>query len=116
MLTLRELATVLAALRHWRESQGNHSATSLVRTWPHFDEHDPLSPTEVDALCQRLNEPCGCETPGPFYCGIPGVLARVADRLIKPKSVERCDECARFPSDAAARRYLVELGYLSARR
>jgi hypothetical protein len=116
MLTPRELATVLAALRHWRETQGNCTATSLVRTWPHFGEHDPLSPTEVDALCQRLNEPCGCEIPGPFHCGIPGVLARVAEGRLKPKSVERCDECGRFPSDDAARRHLVELGYLSACR
>jgi hypothetical protein len=60
-----------------------------------------------------LNEQCGCEAPGPFSCGIPGILARIDRRRIVPVSVERCDACARFPSDAAARLYLAALGYLA---
>lgn len=45
-LNERELATVLAALRHWQ--RGSQS---------HFDGPPPLTLTEIDVLCERLN--CG---------------------------------------------------------
>jgi len=50
---------------------------------------------------QIQNMLCGCEEPGPFNCGIPGILAG------KPQKngyryIERCDFCERFSSDEAA--------------
>jgi hypothetical protein len=47
----RELATVLAALRSWQA--GSHEPAELSE---HFDECEPLSPDEIDALCERLND------------------------------------------------------------
>lgn len=112
MLSDRELATVLAALRCWQESQAEASQDDLVERWPQFATHRPLLPIEIDALCLRLNEPCGCERSGPYWCGLPGILARLQDGQIVPASVERCDECERYPSDQAAHDYLVEVGWL----
>src|SRR5689334_10362112 len=77
MLTPRELATVLAALRHWQRTQAALPADELLAAWPQLGPDDPLTPLEIDALCELLNEPCGCEAPGPFCCGIPGILARI---------------------------------------
>ena len=55
-------------------------------------------------------QPCDCELPGDFCSGVPGVLARMeAGRLHPDAVVERCDQCCRFPSDAATRNRLVEL-------
>jgi hypothetical protein len=48
----RELATVLAALRHWQRLLANLSA---VNELPHFDTWTPLNDDEVDELCERLN-------------------------------------------------------------
>lgn len=54
---------------------------------------------------------CECELPGDFSCGVPGVLAAMEDGHLAPQAVvERCDQCCRYPSDAAARARLVELG------
>ncbi len=55
MLTLRELATLLAALRHWQQTQAKLSTAELVATWPQLADHEPLSADEIHALCQRLN-------------------------------------------------------------
>lgn len=53
VLTDRQLATVLSALRHWQSNRND-----LIRVTPgHFDEHRPLTDLEVDRLCERLN--CG---------------------------------------------------------
>ena len=58
---------------------------------------------------------CECELPGPFSCGVPGVLAWMKDGRVAPGArVERCDECQRLPSDEAARAKLVELGLADA--
>jgi hypothetical protein len=53
-LTNNELATMLAALRHWQRSVSlpdrffnEHEAF--------FAEHHPLTDEEIDALCERLN-------------------------------------------------------------
>jgi hypothetical protein len=51
-LTDRDLATILAALRHWQATvkDGERNA------YPHFSEHlDPLSDEEIDALCELMN-------------------------------------------------------------
>ena len=65
-------------------------------------------PSEVEEI---PDEPCECEKPGYYFCGVPGVLAHfVNDRLAPGGSVERCDLCERFPTDRAARQRLVELG------
>ena len=54
---------------------------------------------------------CDCELPGDFSSGVPGVLARMEGGRLHPEAVvERCDQCCRFESDAAARSRLVELG------
>jgi len=113
MLTSRELATVLAALRHWQQRlQGE--GVAFADGFPHFTDDSPLSVDEIDALCDRLNEPdirCDCELPGMFCSGVPGVLAHMEQGRLAPNSkVERCDICRRFASDDAARERLVSLG------
>ena len=55
-LSVRELATVLAALRSWQA--GSHEAAEHA---PHFDDYEPLAADEIDELCERLN--CGPLTP-----------------------------------------------------
>lgn len=51
----------------------------------------------------KLREPCDCEVAGPFYTGVPGVLGAMdGDRLVSGAVVERCDQCERYPTDAAA--------------
>lgn len=50
-LTPRELATVLAALR--TVQQDIH--VFKWNQYKHFDEHEPLTSDEIDALCERLN-------------------------------------------------------------
>jgi hypothetical protein len=58
--------------------------------------------------------PCECELPGEFFCGVPGVLAHLENgRVSVDFRVERCDLCCRYPSDAAARRKLQELGLIA---
>ncbi|MCE9553429.1 MAG: hypothetical protein K8T91_08650 [Planctomycetes bacterium] len=56
-------------------------------------------------------EPCECQLPGDFCCGVPGILAKVENcRVVPGAKVERCDLCERYPSDQAAHDKLVELG------
>jgi hypothetical protein len=58
---------------------------------------------------------CECEQPGDFNCAVPGVLAAMEGGRLAPHAVvERCDQCCRFESDAAARARLVELGLADA--
>jgi hypothetical protein len=52
-LTDRELASVLAALRHWQESLEDDD--SLPDRFPQFDAIPPLSLPEIERLCVRLN-------------------------------------------------------------
>ena len=64
-LTDRELATVLAALRFWQAEMVNAYESCEADDWPssipvvdkggHFREHKPLTPDEIDGLCERLN-------------------------------------------------------------
>ena len=55
MLTPRELATVLAALRHWQQ-QLAREGLPFADGFPHFSDETPLSVDEIDALCERLNQ------------------------------------------------------------
>lgn len=50
VFTERELATMLAGLRSIQFAN-----TKGTLTMPHFDDCYPLSPDEIDALCERLN-------------------------------------------------------------
>ena len=64
---------------------------------------------------RRTREPCDCELPGDFHTGVPGILAAMKDGRVAPQAVvERCDQCCRFESDAAALARLVELGLVKA--
>ena len=59
----------------------------------------------------RTREPCDCELPGYFHTGVPGILAAMEDGRVAPQAiVERCDQCCRFETDAAALARLAELG------
>lgn len=119
LLSDRELATVLAALRHW-QSDVIEAEDGLIFCTPHFDDHAPLSIPEVDALCERLNEQevtkpqCDCRGTGYFHSGVPGVLAHVEAGQVTPDAeLERCDGCQIYPSDAEVRADLARLGMLS---
>lgn len=51
-LTSRELATVLAALRYWQQDSIEQAEGPMQE---YFDEHTPLTPDEIDRLCEELN-------------------------------------------------------------
>ncbi len=51
-LAARELATVLAALRYWQQDLAANAEPPISE---HFTEVAPLSPDEIDALCEALN-------------------------------------------------------------
>lgn len=53
VMTSHELATVLAALRHWQKQTA--AQPGLPPAYPHFDTHQPLTAAEIDRLCERLN-------------------------------------------------------------
>ena len=55
MLTSCELATVLAALRHWQRPL-QREGFAFAEGFPHFMDEAPLSVEEIDALCDRLND------------------------------------------------------------
>lgn len=55
MLTSRELATVLAALRLWQR-QLAREGSAFADGSPHFVDEVPLSVAEIDTLCDRLND------------------------------------------------------------
>lgn len=52
----RELATVLAALRFWQRHLTDCDGRDISPD--HFDWVEPLSPDEVDILCERFNRSC----------------------------------------------------------
>ena len=47
-ITDSELATILAALRYFQ-------ASKVTATGSHFDDTPPLTPEEIDELCETLN-------------------------------------------------------------
>ena len=52
-LTDREAAQVLAALRNWQTDATNEDVAYIFSS--HFEDHEPLTDQELDALCTRLN-------------------------------------------------------------
>ena len=52
-LSDREIAQVLAALRNWQTDALNEDLAEAFAG--HFEEHEPLTDDEIDALCERLN-------------------------------------------------------------
>jgi hypothetical protein len=53
-LTRREASLVLAALRNWQDESQNVDLADLFEAY--FEEHEPLSHGEIDALCARIAE------------------------------------------------------------
>lgn len=51
--TGRQLATVLAALRYWQQDLEANEDPPIS---DHFTDHDPLTPEEIDSLCEQLNQ------------------------------------------------------------
>jgi len=51
----QQLATVLAALRHWQEQ----TTTEDRAEYPHFLDTEPLNNLEIDLLCEDLNSAAG---------------------------------------------------------
>jgi len=68
---------VLAALRCFQEllAQGNDAA---LRALPHFADYEPLSATDIDLLCERLN--CGSDALCPDDSTVPMVRAEELSR------------------------------------
>lgn len=56
LLTDRDVAQILAALRFW-QSNDMTSETSLseLKDAGHFEDHAPMTTDEIDALCERIN-------------------------------------------------------------
>ncbi len=50
----QELATILAALRHWQATVTT-GTPSIAQRYPHFDDEQPLSADAIDRLCESLN-------------------------------------------------------------
>lgn len=48
----RELATVMAALRHYQ--RGTYSRLELEKIATDGDRFDPLNESEIDELCEKL--------------------------------------------------------------
>jgi hypothetical protein len=71
----------------------------------------------IDCLLEEPAETgrgCPCEQAGYFSSGVPGILGHLEDsRLADGTTVERCDQCQRYPSDAEAPQKLIELGIAS---
>ena len=65
LLSSRELATVLAALRHWQRAVPENDARAYQPT--HFRSDSPLSNVEIDGLCEKLI--CGLKS-DPFHDAI----------------------------------------------
>lgn len=54
-ISKREAANLLAALRNWQEEARRYEiAEDFFEAY--FEEHEPLSDQEIDALCARIAE------------------------------------------------------------
>jgi hypothetical protein len=53
-LSKREASLVLAALRNWQEETQTVDLADFYEAY--FEEHEPLSSDEIDALCRRIAE------------------------------------------------------------
>ncbi|HLF75979.1 MAG TPA: hypothetical protein VJB57_00675 [Dehalococcoidia bacterium] len=52
-LSDRDVAQLLAALRNWQTDSLNEDLADAFAG--HFEDHEPLSDDEIEALCERLN-------------------------------------------------------------
>ena len=52
-LSDRDIAQLLAALRNWQTDSLNEDLAEAFAG--HFEDHEPLSDDEIDALCERIN-------------------------------------------------------------
>ncbi len=50
--TNRETATILAALRYWQKALETTGTPPITE---HFETETPLTPAEIDDLCERSN-------------------------------------------------------------
>lgn len=65
LLTPQEHAHVMAALRFWQTRRQSEIAY-IERNYVNDQGHTPMTPHEIDALCQRLNDPhAQAEEPSP---------------------------------------------------
>ena len=53
-LSRREASHVLAALRNWQEETQTVDLADYYEAY--FEEHEPLSSGEIDALCGRISD------------------------------------------------------------
>ena len=51
----KELATVLAALRHWQETTLENERMCYPHFLPAHKNINPMTDSEVDDLCEKLN-------------------------------------------------------------
>jgi hypothetical protein len=75
--TYKELTTILAALRHLQNDIEENGTEDLIAMYPHFDDVDPLTASEIDGLCEAM------------YSGHAGIVEN--DRLI-----DMMDDASRF--------------------
>lgn len=55
-VNFREFCQILAALRLWQRKYGNVPPAIVRDEWDeHFEDVLPLSDTEIDNLCERIN-------------------------------------------------------------
>jgi hypothetical protein len=54
-LSDRDLATILAALRHWQEACADNGDEEPISPEYFDDAITPLTVTEIDDLCERIN-------------------------------------------------------------
>ncbi|HLF76729.1 MAG TPA: hypothetical protein VJB57_04495 [Dehalococcoidia bacterium] len=52
-LSDRDIAQLLAALRNWQTDSLNEDLADAFAG--HFEDQEPLSDDEIEALCERLN-------------------------------------------------------------
>jgi hypothetical protein len=53
-LSKREASLVLAALRNWQDETLRVDLADYFEAY--FEEHEPLTSQEIDALCSRIGE------------------------------------------------------------
>jgi hypothetical protein len=57
-ISLKETATLLAALRHWQALLGNTTEpdrTHITQSFDHFTDSEPMTVHEIDQLCEKIN-------------------------------------------------------------
>lgn len=75
-LDANQLATVLAALRHFQESYENADADEICEAWPnHFEDVAPLGTDDISNLCEELN--CSPEPAEPIIFVEGGIVQDV---------------------------------------